>query len=146
MRTIQIAPSASECRIEDHKVIGTMDGRTFIFEIPSRYSIPKNLHKVMISNFREAIALCSKPWQVEELLCLHWHITNGKFYELNDERLERVFVIQFNEGGRWKDLEETEYTEKEADIVLANWKAWEVGKVVRKKHIRTDIVQIVSAR
>lgn len=147
MKTIQIAPYNKDCRVEDHKVIGTMDGRTFVFEIPSKYGIPKSIHKAMISDFCGAIALCSKQRQVEQLLNEHWHIEGGKFYELTDgEILQRVYVIQFKEGGRWKDLEDTEYTDAEADMVLANFKAYEIDKTIRKKHIRTDIVQTASAR
>ena len=81
MKTIKIAPDREECRIEGNKVIGTMDGRTFVFEIPKNYTIPADLVETMISNFREAIALCSKPWQVEDCLNRHWNIDGGKFYE-----------------------------------------------------------------
>ena len=80
MRTIQIAPNREDCRIEGKKVIGTMDGRTFIFELPDYVNDPKSeeVKETMISNFREAIALCSKPWQVEDLLNRHWQFCRRK--------------------------------------------------------------------
>ena len=85
MKTIQIAPYREDCRIEGKKVIGTMDGRTFVFELPERVSMPraKAVSETMISNFCEAIALCSKQWQIEDLLNRHWQIEGGKFYELD---------------------------------------------------------------
>lgn len=84
MRTIQIAPYKEDCRIEGKKVIGTTDGRTFVFELPERVGMPraKDVRETMISNFCEAIALCSKQWQVERLLNDHWQIEGGRFYEL----------------------------------------------------------------
>lgn len=83
MRTIQIAPNREDCRIEGKKVIGTMDGRTFVFELPKSVRMPraKVVKDAMIRNFCEAIALCSKPWQVEDLLNRHWQIEGGKFRE-----------------------------------------------------------------
>lgn len=82
MKTIQIAPYKKDCHIDGNKVTGTMDGRTFVFEVPEKYNIPEDLKDTMISNFCEAIALCSKQWQIEEVLNKHWQITGGKFYEL----------------------------------------------------------------
>lgn len=84
MKTIQIAPYREDCRIDGKKVIGTMDGRTFVFELPARVRMPEDgaTRATMISNFCEAIALSSKPWQAERLLNEHWQIKGGKFYEL----------------------------------------------------------------
>ena len=42
MKTIQIAPYESDCRIEGKRVIGTMDGRTFVFELPEGVSMPRS--------------------------------------------------------------------------------------------------------
>lgn len=83
MRTIQIAPYREDCRIEGKKVIGTMGSRTFVFELPESVRMPrdKKTREAMISNFCEAIALCSKQWQIEQLLNQHWQIKGGKFYE-----------------------------------------------------------------
>ena len=83
MKTIQIAPYRDDCRIEGKKVIGTMDGRTFVFELPESVRMPraKAVRETMINNFCEAIALSSRPWQVERLLNDHWGIEGGKFYE-----------------------------------------------------------------
>ena len=81
MKTIQIAPYRKDCKISENKVIGTMGGRTFVFEIPTKYEIPAELADTMISNFCEAIALCSKPWQIQDLLNNHWNIEGGRFYE-----------------------------------------------------------------
>lgn len=84
MRTIQIAPHREDCRIDGNKVLGTMNGRTFVFELPKNVIISDNdgLKETMIANFREAIAMCSKPWQIEDLLNRHWGISGGKFYEV----------------------------------------------------------------
>lgn len=83
MTTIQIAPYREDCRIEGKKIIGVMDGRTFVFELPINVAMPrkKAVRETMISNFCEAIALSSKSWQVEDLLNRHWNIEGGKFYE-----------------------------------------------------------------
>lgn len=82
MKTIQIAPYREDCRIEGHKILGTMDGRTFVFEMPETVIWAKDQEETMIRNFQEAIALCSKPWQIEYCLNSHWDIEGGKFYEL----------------------------------------------------------------
>lgn len=83
MKTIQIAPYKKDCKIEDNKVIGTMNGRTFVFELPKNVRMPKDepTRQAMINNFCEAIALCSKRWQIEDCLNRHWQIIGGKFYE-----------------------------------------------------------------
>ena len=84
MRTIQIAPYKEFCSIHGHKIAGTMGGRTFVFELPENVEMPELdwQKEMMISNFCEAIALCSKQWQVEDLLNNHWQIEGGKFYEI----------------------------------------------------------------
>lgn len=61
---------------------GTMDGRTFVYEIPDKYEIDEVIHDALIKTFRQAIALCSKQWQVEQVLNDYWGIEGGKFYEL----------------------------------------------------------------
>ena len=81
MKVIQLAPHRNDCRVVDNKVIGTMDGRTFVYEIPAEYEIGEDIHDSLISTFCEAIALSSKPWQVEQLLNDHWGIKGGKFSE-----------------------------------------------------------------
>ena len=83
MKTIQIAPYHKDCRIDGKKVIGTMDGRTFVFELPEHVSMPESeeTREIMIDNFCAAIGLCSKQWQVEDVLNNHWGIKGGKFYE-----------------------------------------------------------------
>lgn len=83
MTTIQVAPYKEDCRIESKKVIGVMNGRTFVFELPINVAMPrkKAVRETMIANFCEAIALCSKFWQIEYLLNKHWNIEGGKFYE-----------------------------------------------------------------
>ena len=83
MKTIQIAPYKDDCKIDGKKVIGTMDGRTFVFELPDHVSMPadEKTRSVMIDNFCEAIALCSKPGQSEDLLNKDWQIDGVKFYE-----------------------------------------------------------------
>ena len=83
MKTIQIAPNKEDCKIIGHSVTGTMDGRVFVFELPERVRMPEDeaTRATMVSNFCEAIALCSKPWQIEDVLNRHWGIKGGKFYE-----------------------------------------------------------------
>ena len=83
MTTIQVAPSKEDCRIESKKVIGVMNGRTFVFELPINVAMPrkKAVRETMIANFCEAIELCSKFWQIEYLLNKHGKIEGGKFYE-----------------------------------------------------------------
>lgn len=84
MKTIQIAPYRDDCRIEGRKIIGAMDGRTLVFELPEGFRMPrsKDAQGTMVSIFCEAIALSSRPWQVERLLNDHWGIEGGKFYEI----------------------------------------------------------------
>ena len=79
MRTIQIAPYQKDCRMIGRRIIGTMNERTFVYELPSDER--PYTEESMIANFCEAIALCSKQWQVEELLNNHWGIEGGKFWE-----------------------------------------------------------------
>lgn len=81
MKVIQIAPHAEDCKVEENRIIGKMGGRVFIYEIPSNYRIEKEQHEMLVSCFREAIALCSKQWQIEKLLNEHFNVEGGKFYE-----------------------------------------------------------------
>lgn len=82
MKTIQIAPYKEDCRIVGNKIIGTMAGRTFVFEIPREYEVYSYQHEYLIKGFCEAIALCSKQRQVEDLLNNYWQIKGGQFYEI----------------------------------------------------------------
>ena len=59
-----------------------MDGRTFVFELAKGYTFNLKHADAFISCFQQAIALCSKQRQVEELLNTHLGITGAKFYEL----------------------------------------------------------------
>lgn len=81
MKTIQIAPYKKDCKVVGNKIIGTMSGRTFVFEIPREYEVYSYQHEHLINGFCGAIALSSKPWQVEQLLNEHFGISGGKFYE-----------------------------------------------------------------
>lgn len=81
MKTIQIAPYRKDCKVIGHKIIGTMGCRTFVFEIPREYEVYSYQHEHLINGFCEAIALSSKPGQVEWLLNDYWQIKGGKFYE-----------------------------------------------------------------
>ncbi len=81
MKVIQIAPHRNDCKVVGNKVIGTMDGRTFIYSIPNEYEISEDAHDALINTFRQAIGLCSKPWQVTEILNNYWNISGGMFYE-----------------------------------------------------------------
>lgn len=83
MKTIQIAPYKEDCRIVGKKVTGKMGGRKFVFELPEEVDMPQDraTREIMKRDFRQAIALCSKFWQIEDLLNRHWNIEGGKFYE-----------------------------------------------------------------
>lgn len=81
MKVIQIAPHKEDCKVNGNKVIGTMDGRTFVYEIPAEYEIGEDVKDALIATFRQAIGLCSKPWQVTEILNNYWNISGGMFYE-----------------------------------------------------------------
>lgn len=83
MRTIQIAPNESDCRIDGRKVIGTMGDRTFVYEFPERVRMPEDEQdkaKIVFA-FCAAIAMSSKSWQVEDGLNRVFGIKGGKFYE-----------------------------------------------------------------
>lgn len=79
MRTIQIAPYREDCRVEGQKIIGTMDGRTLVYEVPEGEQMPEGAG--VIDDFCCAIAMSSYGRQVESLLNNFWGI-KGKFYEL----------------------------------------------------------------
>ncbi len=81
MKTIQIAPYRKDCTITKTTITGTMDGRTFVFELKKGDTFNLDQAEAFISCFQEAIALCSKQWQVEQLLNTHFGITGAKFYE-----------------------------------------------------------------
>jgi hypothetical protein len=76
---IQIAPYKEDCTITEKAITGTMDGRTFVYELTDD-TFNLDWADEFIKCFQTAIALCSKQWQVEELLNTHFK-TTGKFYE-----------------------------------------------------------------
>ncbi len=80
MRSIQIAPNESDCRIDGRKVIGTMGDRTFVYEFPerARVSLPESQ---IVFAFCMAIAMSSRGWEVEEKLNRAFGARGGKFYE-----------------------------------------------------------------
>jgi len=80
MKTIKIAPDASECRVVGNEVIGEFNGRTLVYQIPSDIEVYAYQHANLIENFRAAIAMSSRSWQAERMLNEHYGI-NGKFYE-----------------------------------------------------------------
>ena len=80
MKTIKIAPDASDCSVVGNEVIGKFNGRTLVYQIPSDIEVYAYQHALLIENFRTAIAMSSKPRQVERMLNEHYGI-NGKFYE-----------------------------------------------------------------
>ena len=82
MNTIQIAPYKKALTITETKITGTMNSRTFVFELANGDTFNLNQADAFISCFQQAIALCSKQWQVQELLNTHLGITGAKFYEL----------------------------------------------------------------
>lgn len=80
MKAIQIAPYKEDCTINEKAITGTMDGRTFVYEL-TKDTFNLDCAEAFIHCFQEAIAICSKQRQVEELLNTHFK-TTGKFYEL----------------------------------------------------------------
>lgn len=80
MRTIKIAPDASECKVVGNDVIGKFNGRTLVYQIPAEIEVYGYQHESLIENFRAAIAMSSKPWQVERMLNDMYRI-EGNFYE-----------------------------------------------------------------
>lgn len=80
MKTIKIAPDASECKVVGNEVIGKFNGRTLVYQIPSNIEVYAYQHVLLIENFRAAIAMSSKPYHAERLLNEHYGI-NGKFFE-----------------------------------------------------------------
>lgn len=80
MRTIKIAPDASDCKVVGNEVIGKFNGRTLVYQIPAEIEVYSYQHESLIENFRAAIAMSSKPWQVERLLNDMYQI-EGNFYE-----------------------------------------------------------------
>lgn len=83
MRTIQIAPNESDCRIDGRKVIGTMGDRTFVYEFPERVRMPEDEkgRGLIVYAFCAMIAMSSKGRQVEDGLNRAFGIKGGKFYE-----------------------------------------------------------------
>lgn len=82
MKTIQIAPYREDCTITDTKITGKMHGRTFVFELADGDTFDRSQDEQFIKCFQEAIFLCSKPMQIEELLNAHFGCSGAKFYEL----------------------------------------------------------------
>ena len=81
MATIQIAPYKKDCTISGSKITGTMDGRTFVYELPKGLQFNTEDGGGFIGAFQQAIALCSKQPQIEELLNRYFGIQGGRFYE-----------------------------------------------------------------
>lgn len=80
MKTIQIAPKATDCKVVGNEIIGKWNGRTLVYTIPSDVEVYDYQHPYLIRTFCTAIALSSKPWQVERALNEYYGI-NGKFSE-----------------------------------------------------------------
>lgn len=81
MATIQIAPYKKDCTITDTKITGIMDGRTFVYELPNGLQFNTEDGNGFIGMFQQAIALCSKLPQIEELLNRCIGVQGGRFYE-----------------------------------------------------------------
>ena len=80
MTTIQIAPHREDCTITDDCITGTMNGKTFVYQLAEGDTFNLDHADAFISCFQQAIALCSKTAQVEWLLNTHLGITGAKFY------------------------------------------------------------------
>ena len=70
IKTIEIAPSRKNTRIRGNKIIGHMsDGsRTYIATFPEHAHFIREEYPVVKDAFSQAIFLCSKKWQAEDLL------------------------------------------------------------------------------
>lgn len=82
MKTIQIAPYREDCTIDDTRITGKMDGRTFVFELAEGDTFNREQDEEFIIAFQQAIALCSKQWQVEYLLNQYLGTSGARFYEV----------------------------------------------------------------
>lgn len=80
MKTIQIAPHREDCTITDTRITGTMNGKTYVFQLANGDTFNLDQADAFISCFQQAIALSSKTSQAEWLLNTHLGITGAKFY------------------------------------------------------------------
>lgn len=83
MKTLQIAPYRKDCTITKTAIRGTMDGRTFVFELATGQEFNLDQADDFVTCFQQAIALCSHQDQIEWLLNTYLGITGAKFYEIN---------------------------------------------------------------
>lgn len=60
--------------------------------------------------------------------------------------LEKYYNIQFREGGKWKLLDEIEYTEKEADEQVRSLNMCGSPFAFRKKFLRECMVETLTVR
>ena len=82
MKTIQIAPHKEDCTITDTAIRGTMDGRTFVYELGPGETFNLDQADKFIESFRTAIGMLSKPWQITDVLNSYFGVPDGKFYEV----------------------------------------------------------------
>lgn len=78
---IQIAPYREDCTITASAITGTMDGRTFVYELPKGRKFNLDKSDDLIECFQTAIAICSHHDQIEWLLNTHLGVKDARFYE-----------------------------------------------------------------
>lgn len=81
MKTIQIAPNWKECTVEGGRITGTLDERTFHYDLPDGFCFDEANADRFKRDFCAAIALCSKQGQITDLLNRHFGVEGGKFWE-----------------------------------------------------------------
>lgn len=136
MKTIQIAPYRDDCRIEGQKIIGAMDGRTFVFELPDGFRMPRSedATDTTINDIlwfeRDSIAeaLGYRDWEAYEEGWSESDLEDAEdwFHALDEEELSEVYRERDeDEDGYdfvsdaadwWDDLDD----EKKVDIYYKN--------------------------
>lgn len=81
METIQIAPHWEECTVEGGRITGTLGARIFHYDLPEGFCFSESTADRFKQDFCAAIALCSKQWQITNLLNSHFGIEGGRFWE-----------------------------------------------------------------
>lgn len=83
MKTIQIAPYKKDCTVTKNTISGTMGDRTFVYQLAPDCLLVFDTENAdyYISCFQEAIAICSKQHQIQDLLNRHFN-NEGEFREV----------------------------------------------------------------
>lgn len=80
MKTIQIAPHATDCKVSRKAITGTMAGLRYTYTLPLgglEFELADSAN--LISGFQQAIAFASHGWQAERALNEALNVDGGKF-------------------------------------------------------------------